>query len=70
MAQFSKDGSTPAPAGRRVAQWCAAIPCSKPSFYNFVRREPDLIKTVKIGSMTIVLTSPVEYLAAQAAARV
>jgi hypothetical protein len=67
-ASIGPNGVLPLPAlvpkvGWRVSEWCNAISCATSSFYNFLDRDPDLIKTVKVGRMTIILTPPEQYLA-------
>jgi hypothetical protein len=72
---MKKRVSTPPPAangppieraGYEISEWCAAIPCSRTSFYNFQKRDPHLLRSCKLGWKTLVLISPAAYLAAKA----
>ena len=50
------------PAAWRVNDWRQQVPISRTKFYE--QRNAGLIRTVKVGAATLVLTSPQEYLAA------
>jgi hypothetical protein len=52
------------PAAWRVNAWCRQVPISRSKFYE--ERNAGRIKTVKVGSSTLVTTSPKDYLAALA----
>jgi len=55
----------PEPAAWRVNDWCRQVPMSRSKFYE--ERKAGRIKTVKVGSSTLVTTPPKDYLAALAA---
>lgn len=57
------------PAGYKLKDWCAAIPCCRGQYYNLKRQYPDLIEEVKLGSAVIILTSPLDFLRAYAVRR-
>jgi hypothetical protein len=63
----SKDIAPPQQAGWRIGPWCDAIPCSRAMFYKLEKQDPELLRTCKIGAMTVVLIAPGDYLAAKAA---
>jgi len=51
----------PEPAAWRVHTWLREVPISRSKFYE--ERNAGRIETVKVGSTTLVTTSPREYLA-------
>jgi hypothetical protein len=53
------------PAAWRVENWRRQVPISRSKFYE--ERKAGRIKTVKVGSRTLVTTAPKDYLAALAA---
>jgi hypothetical protein len=53
------------PAAWRVNGWLEEVPISRSKFYE--ERNAGRIKTVKVGSSTLVTTAPKDYLAALAA---
>jgi hypothetical protein len=53
------------PAAWRVNDWRRQVPISRSKFYE--ERNAGRIKTVKVGSSTLVTTAPKDYLAALAA---
>ena len=53
------------PAAWRVNAWRRQVPISRSKFYE--ERNAGRIKTVKVGSATLVVTTPKDYLAAMAA---
>jgi hypothetical protein len=53
------------PAAWRVNDWRRKVPISRSKFYE--ERNAGRIKTVKVGSSTLVTTTPKDYLAALAA---
>jgi len=52
------------PAAWRVNAWRQKVPISRSKFYQ--ERNAGRIKTVKVGSSTLVTTAPKDYLAALA----
>jgi len=50
------------PAAWRVDAWRRQVPISRSKFYE--ERNAGRIKTVKVGSSTLVTTAPKDYLAA------
>jgi hypothetical protein len=54
----------PNKVGWRIDEWCADLAISRAFFYASIINEVD---TVKLGAMTIVTTSPKDYLARKAA---
>jgi hypothetical protein len=50
------------PAAWRVNGWLEEVPISRSKFYE--ERNAGRIKTVKVGSSTLVTTAPKDYLAA------
>jgi hypothetical protein len=52
------------PAAWRVDAWRRQVPISRSKFYQ--ERNAGRIKTVKVGSSTLVTTAPKDYLAALA----
>jgi hypothetical protein len=50
------------PAAWRVDDWRRQVPMSRAKFYQ--ERNAGRIETVKVGSSTLVVTSPRDYLAA------
>jgi hypothetical protein len=52
------------PASWRIREWLRDVPISRSRFYEL--KNAGKIKTVKVGASTLVLTSPREFLAAQA----
>jgi hypothetical protein len=54
------------PASWRIPAWLHDVPISRSRFYEL--KNAGKIKTVKVGASTLVITSPREFLAAQAEA--
>jgi hypothetical protein len=52
------------PASWRIPAWLHDVPISRSKFYEL--KNAGKIKTVKVGASTLVITSPREFLAAQA----
>ena len=53
------------PVAWRIENWRRQVPMSRSKFYE--ERKAGRIKTVKVGSSTLVTTAPKDYLAALAA---